>query len=263
MLKTTIVIPARYGSTRFPGKPLALLNGKTVLERVIHIAREAAEKMGNSSVLVATEDPRILEHALKNKTQAILTSEHCRTGTDRVYEALKKLPLSERPDLAINLQGDTPLVDPRYLQTLIQGFRDNASLNMATLCVRLSWQALDRLRQAKEDTPFSGTTVTLSPQGKAYWFSKQIIPAIRKEIRKEPLSPVRKHIGIYGYRWLFLEQFVHWPEGYFEALEGLEQLRVLEQGESIHVLEVEGSGDEIGIDSPEDLKRAEALLSAP
>lgn len=260
MKKAMIVIPARYGSTRFPGKPLASIAGKTMLERVVEIALEAAENCPGTGVLVATDDKRIFEHALHLGVSAAMTPAHCLTGTDRVYEALKSLPSKDRPEVVINFQGDAPLTSPSYLEALILAFQMDSSLEAVTPAVRLNWEALDRFRMAKEVTPFSGTTVTMDARGRALWFSKTIIPAIRNENRKEPFSPVYRHIGLYGYRWKFLEAFVNWPEGRYEQIEGLEQLRILERGHSLYVIEVSGTGDEMGIDTPEDLRRATAFL---
>ncbi len=231
-----------------------------MLERVVEIALEAAENCPGTGVLVATDDKRIFEHALHLGVSAAMTPANCLTGTDRVYEALKSLAPKDRPEVVINFQGDAPLTSPSYLEALIIAFQMDSSLEAVTPAVRLNWEALDRFRMGKEVTPFSGTTVTMDARGRALWFSKTIIPAIRNENRKEPFSPVYRHIGLYGYRWKFLEAFVNWPEGRYEQIEGLEQLRILERGHPLYVIEVSGTGDEMGIDTPEDLRRATAFL---
>ncbi len=259
-LNIAIAIPARYGSTRFPGKPLAKIAGQSMLSRVVDVAREAAGP-DDIAIFVATEDPRIAEHTKEIATACFMTSDRCKTGSDRVLEALKQLP--EMPDFVINLQGDAPFTPPSVIRALIEAFQKNPSLEVVTPVHRLSWNDLDRLRQNKTSTPFSGTTVIMDSQNNAKWFSKNIIPAIRKEDRTTPYSPINQHIGIYGYRVDILKKFCALSEGHYEALEGLEQLRLLENNISIRCVPVEIPEGTIqsGIDSPEDIARAEALLS--
>lgn len=258
MSNVAIVIPARYGSTRFPGKPLAMIAGKTMLERVADVANAAA---GDADVLVTTEDKRIADHAAQLGLQCIITSDDCATGSDRVLQAIKQ---SRRHyDFMINLQGDAPFTPPGVIAALIKAWKDNPALDVVTPVHQLSWENLDRLRESKKITPFSGTTVTVDKNGRALWFSKTIIPAIRKEDRTGKLSPVLQHIGLYGFKTSTLEAFCALPQGTYEKLEGLEQLRLLENGipiQTVHV-EIESGLIQTGIDSPEDVKRAEELLA--
>lgn len=180
------------------------------------------------------------------------------------------------PDFILNLQGDAPFTPPEMITALISAFVDNPKAKVLTPVHCLSWDALDHLRENKKTTPFSGTTVTFdqndhppSTPGKAFWFSKNIIPAIRGEDKmrtacassKGP-SPIWQHIGLYGYHKDSLQEFVSLPKGQHEKLEGLEQLRFLENGIEITCVPVESPNHlaQSGIDSPEDIIRAEQNL---
>lgn len=249
--KTAIVIPARYGSTRFPGKPLALIGGRSMLSYVVDVARQAG---GESDVMVATEDERIASHCEEIGADCIMTPEDCASGSDRALAAVKAS--GKRYDYIVNLQGDAPFTPADVVRQIIDAF--DSGPEVVTPVVRLSWAALDNLRENKKTTPFSGTTAVIDDSGKALWFSKNIIPAIRKEDRSTPLSPVYQHIGLYGYRADILEKFCSWPQGRLEQLEGLEQLRLLENGVEIQTVEAEYPEGilQSGIDTPEDLARA-------
>ncbi len=261
-MKTLIIIPARYGSTRFPGKPLTVIAGETMLSRVVKIARQAANKIENIMVVVATEDQRIVDHAEKDiGVECVLTSNDCATGSDRVLEALEKI--NSDAEIVIGLQGDAPFTPPEVLLQIIQKFKDEPTAQVVTPVVNLRWAELDQLRKQKEKVPFTGTTAILNPQGCALWFSKNILPAIRKENREREFSPVHQHIGLYGYRVATLRQFVSLPQGHYEQLEGLEQLRFLENDIPIHTvtLNIAAGLAQAGIDSPEDVIRAEKILA--
>lgn len=263
-MKTAIVIPARYGSTRFPGKPLAEIAGKTMLERVVDVARAAAKGMEDDvQILVATDDDRIGEHCTKIGVYFLMTPSDAPTGSDRVLAALRQL--NEWPDFVINLQGDAPFTPPSVVQALIHAFEVNRRVEIVTPVHRLTWAELDALRESKKTTPFSGTTAILNARNEALWFSKAILPAIRAEAALRTaggLSPVWQHMGLYGFRIDALEKFVMLPQGYYEALEGLEQLRMIENGLRIQAVpvEVDAAAFHSGIDSPEDLARAEERL---
>ncbi len=259
-MKTAIIIPARYGSTRFPGKPLAILGGKPVLAHVVDIAKQVAKKIDGVTYHVATDDARIKTFCDDHSIPVILTSENYETGTDRVMGAVKTLPTP--PDFIINLQGDAPFTPADFVIDIINAYQSNPSTDIVTPVVQLSWDELDALRESKKTTPFSGTTATLDKNNRTLWFSKNIIPAIRKEDRKNPLSPVYRHIGLYGYARESLEKYIATPQSHYEQLEGLEQLRALENGMTIQAVVVDYAGRPAmtGIDSPEDLTRAESLL---
>ena len=261
-----IAIPARYGSTRFPGKPLAKIAGKTMVQRVLEIAHKAAEPYGDAlDIFVTTEDKRIADHVTEDLGEScISTPPSCKTGSDRVLSALRQL--DEWPDFIINLQGDAPFTPPTVVQDIIEAYNLNPKAEVITPIHRLSWEDLDSLREAKALTPFSGTTVVVNNKRQAMWFSKNIIPAIRKEEElrgTSPYSPVLQHIGLYGFRTDVLERYCNLPEGVNEKLEGLEQLRMLENGISITTVEVQAAHGMIqsGIDSPEDIQRAEKFFA--
>lgn len=261
-MRTAIIIPARWGSTRLPGKPLLPIAGRSMLSRVVAIARVAAD--AETSVAVATDDDRIIAHCGELGVMALRTPADCATGTDRVRAAAALLP--EQPDFIVNLQGDAPLTPPDFVRALIDRFRQTPC-DMITPVVQLSWDGLDAMRVAKQATPFSGTIAVFDPiSGRAHWFSKNIIPALRKEdaLRQQNVrAPVWRHIGLYGYSRAMLERYSTLPEGLYERLEGLEQLRVLEHGFEIICVPVDyrGRPSMSGVDSPEDIGRAEALIA--
>ena len=262
MVKTLVVIPARYGSSRFPGKPLAKIAGKEMLLRVVDIAKKGT-KNTDARIVVATEDNRIEDFCKDHQIECLMTSDACKTGSDRVCEAVKKLGI--KPELIINLQGDNPVCPPWFIEELIKTFESDPSVDLVTPCTELSWEALDKLRESKKSTPFSGTTCVVDKNGYALWFSKNIIPAVRKEAdlrEKGDKSPVLRHIGLYGYKYDSLFRFKELEESSYEKLEGLEQLRFLENGMKIKVALVDYGAFEgmSGVDSPEDVARAEALF---
>ncbi len=262
-LRTAIIIPARYGSSRLPGKPLVRIAGETMLSRVVAIARAAAREVAAVSVHVATDDARIAAHCAEIGIPALMTAPEAQSGTDRVAEAVRALP--ETPDFILNLQGDAPLTPPAFLTAMIHAFTADPC-DVITPVTQLSWPELDELREQKRITPHSGTTAVFdAATGRALWFSKQIIPAIRKEEEARmhsPLAPVYRHIGLYGYSRDMLMTYSSLPEGTYERLEGLEQLRVLERGYHMRCVPVsyDGRPSMSGVDSPEDVARAQALL---
>lgn len=267
-LETAIIIPARYGSTRFPGKPLALLGGESMVVRTARNAEKAAEQIGNCVALVATDDDRILRHCEDNNIRCIMTERGVPSGSDRALQAVQAFEMKFKAEIniIINLQGDAPFTPPGHVLAVYELLKECSDFDVATPYIKLSWDALDRLRSNKELTPFSGTTLIATENKRALWFSKNIIPAMRKEsdLRKaNPLSPVCRHIGLYAFRRTALEKFVSLPVGRWENLEGLEQLRCLENDMVIGCTEVQPANIAIsGIDTPEDLCRAEALLAA-
>ena len=260
-MKSLIVVPARYGSTRFSGKPLHMIAGKTLLERVVRVAQIAAKETG-SALSVATDDQRIFEAAEALGVDVVMTDADLQSGTDRAYAAA--LAQKTQPEFVVNLQGDAPFTPPSFLSRMIAVARDTAA-DVVTPVMQLSWAELDRLREMKLTTPFSGTTCVMKPDGEAMWFSKIILPAMRKEAElreASPMSPVYKHIGLYGYRLGALERFAALPVSPMEALEGLEQLRFLENGMRVQTFSVEVPPISLsGIDTPQDAARAEALIA--
>lgn len=262
MTNDLIVVPARFGSTRLPGKPLLPIAGRTLLERVVAVARAAADRAGRCDVVVATDDARIAEHAHAIGAEVAMTEAALDSGSARACEAARARP--HAPDLVINLQGDAPFVPPAVVAGLIETLRCSGA-DVATPVYRLNWERLDRLRRHKEASPFSGTTCVRDEHGRALWFSKTILPAIRDEATlraADPLSPVWQHLGLYGYRMGALDWFAAAPQSGYERLEGLEQLRFLEGGKTIATVEVEQPLHAMsGIDTPADLALAEAAIA--
>ena len=246
-MKTIIVIPARYASTRFPGKPLALIHGQSMLSHTVETAKKT-----NLPVYVTTEDDRIAALCHDINEECLMTSPDCPTGSDRVLAAAKQL--TAPPDVVINLQGDAPFTPPEFIHAIVDAFQHNLNYDVVTPIHRLSWSDLDALREAKKTTPFTGTTAVIDSQGKALWFSKNILPAIRQENRTEPYSPVHQHIGLYGFKLQALEQFCALPCGHYEQIEGLEQLRLIENGMHLQTVTVANNSHHVpsGIASPEE-----------
>lgn len=257
----TIVIPARHGSVRLPGKPLIPIAGRSLLSRVVDIARRAAALSGRTDVLVATDDDRIADHAAALNVPVALTRSDITTGSGRVLAAMADRDAS----IIVNLQGDAPFVAPEMVAALIAAMRSE-SPPVTTGATRLSWTALDDLRAQKLLSPSSGTTCIVSPGGIAIWFSKAIIPFIRDEAALRaatPTSPVFRHVGMYAYTPDALRRFEAAPPSPYERLEGLEQLRFLDIGLPIRIVEMPAPAASMsGIDTLDDVRLAEALIAA-
>ena len=232
-----IIIPARYASTRFPGKPLALINGKPMIQHVY----EAATTSATNHVSVATDNERIAACVKSFGGQAVMTSPTLPSGTDRCGQAAQMLGLTPE-DIVINVQGDEPFITGKIINLLIQLFRDPA-VQIATLTSLIT--------RAEEVNDPNKVKVVFDKNHKALYFSRHNIPYLRNP---EQFTPrYFKHIGIYGYRYGTLQELIQLPESDLEKSEKLEQLRWLENGYSIHVAECKYEG--IGVDTPEDLKQ--------
>jgi 3-deoxy-manno-octulosonate cytidylyltransferase (CMP-KDO synthetase) len=237
--RIAVIIPARYGAQRFPGKPLADLGGRPVIAHVIERARRAR---GVDVVAVATDDERIATAAERAGAEAIVTGD-APTGTDRAAEAARRL--RPAPDVVVNLQGDEPLIEPEAIETLVQAMAPG--VEMATLARPLAEGELARPQVVK---------VVVDGRGDALYFSRAPIPH-RRAGGESPLA--RAHVGIYAFTAAFLQEFASLPPGRLEAEESLEQLRALEHGRRIRVADTRYAG--FGIDTPEDLERARALVA--
>ena len=242
---TVAVIPARFGSSRLEGKPLADIAGKSMIQRVY-------EQAGKSSVvtrtIVATDDERIVRAVQAFGGEALMTSDTCRSGTDRVAETADILGLS-RKDILINIQGDQPVFDPRCLDYMIRPFDTEDGLLMSTLAFKIE--------NKREITDPKDVKVVFDRNGFALYFSRAQIPFPRDG---QPDVDYYKHLGFYAYTKEFLDKIVALPTGTCEDVEKLEQLRVLENGHPIKV--VVSPYDSPEIDLPEDIKRIEAGLLA-
>ena len=259
-----ICIPARYASTRLPAKPLQKIAGVEMLKRVAYIAAYMCKQNPCCHYVVATDDERILSFCRQSHIPVMMTLENCKSGTERCWNAVSQL--KQQPELVINLQGDNPLCPPWFLEQLIQAWQEDKETQVFTPFLHLSWGEYDMLKEEKKSTPFSGTTVLVDRQGHALAFSKMMIPAIRNEdrLRKElEKSPVRRHIGLYAYTYSALKNYLALSPSPYEEPEGLEQMRFLHHQIPIKMVEVDYRGRKSmsGVDSPEDVARAEAIIA--
>lgn len=237
------VIPARYGSTRFPGKPLVPLHGKPLLQWTIEGTRGSRLL---HDVIVATDDDRIFKLAVGCGAKAVMTDSDLPSGTDRVFAAVRDLDC----DVAVNIQGDEPLVTGALIDQLAQIFIDEPAVDMATLAHPLSTDDLKNPNAVK---------VVLNARDEALYFSRFAIPYSRQSAEQlGDFSGAFRHIGMYAYRKKFLEQFCAAPPALIEKAESLEQLRALHLGAKIKVLKVSEAG--LGVDTPEDIAKVEHLL---
>ncbi len=238
-MKKVIVIPARYESTRLPGKPLLEIAGKPLLQLVHERASESRLK---NAIIVATDDERIARAVSSFGAEAVMTGASCKSGTDRVFEAIK----DTEADIIINVQGDEPFIRPDMVDLLFSVI-EKEDLNMATLCSPIANDSEYRDRNTVK--------VVLDKNGFALYFSRSPIPYLTNGAMRPVLY---KHIGIYGFKRDFLERFVTMPKSRLEEMESLEQLRVLENGFRIRVLTTHYDG--FGIDTFADLERARLIL---
>ena len=225
------------------------------------MARAAIAGIGDAALVVATDDQQIADHAREAGCEAAMTRSDIATGSGRALAAA--LQQSAPPRFVVNLQGDSPFQPEAALRTVIASLQSGAEV--ATPVIALDWDALDALRDHKSRSPFSGTTCARAPDGRALWFSKAIIPAIRDEAvlrASQPLSPVWRHVGLYGYTLDALMRFERTPPTHLENLEGLEQLRLLELGIPVSTVPVDPPRfDSSGIDTQADISRVEALIA--
>lgn len=254
------IIPARYGSTRLPGKPLLDLAGKPIIQHVFE--RTKATTLVDR-VLIATDDMRIADVVRAFGGEVLITRADHETGTDRIAEAARNI----EGDIVVNVQGDEPFIDPQTIDLTVAPLIMDDSLMMSTVC--------EPLARAEDLFNSNVVKVVLDQQGNALYFSRAPIPfprnaadakslidtqAIIGQLTPEILQHYRKHVGLYVYRRNFLLEFTTWPRAILEEIESLEQLRVLTQGYRIRVITVQRSS--VGIDTPEDLARARAIFEA-
>lgn len=255
--QTIAIIPARYGSTRLPGKPLLDLAGKPIIQ---HVYERAAQARTIARVLVATDDERIAQVVSAFGGGVVITRADHETGTDRIAEAARGVDA----EIVVNVQGDEPLIDPDTIDAAVAPLLADSSLVMSTTC--------EPLARAEDLFNANIVKVTLDSAGNALYFSRAPIPfprdiaagadtaTIIERVNAQPelLARYRKHTGLYVYRRGFLLDFTTWPRTPLETTESLEQLRALERGCQIRVVTVTRSS--IGIDTPEDLARARRVL---
>ncbi|MFD2179686.1 3-deoxy-manno-octulosonate cytidylyltransferase [Veronia pacifica] len=245
----TVVIPARYDSSRLPGKPLADIGGKPMVQWVY----EQSVKSGATRVIVATDDQRIVDAVEAFGGEACMTSADHQSGTERLAEVIEVFQLAD-DELIINVQGDEPLIPPAVIRQVAENLSQSKA-PMATLAINID----------HKDEVFNPNVVKVvtDKEGYAIYFSRATIPWDRNNFSKDPIevhNDLKRHIGIYGYRAGFIGKYIGWEPSPIERIESLEQLRVLWYGEKIHV-DVAIEVPPPGVDTPEDLENVRQLLA--
>lgn len=259
-MKTVLMIPARYASTRYPGKPLAELRQKDgTTKTLIQMTWEAALQVGGvDAIYVVTDDDRIKDASEAFGASVLMTSPEAANGTERCAEALAQVDA----DLVVNLQGDAPLTPPWFVEALIERMKSDATAQVATPVLRCDRQTYDMFVEDRKAGRVGGTTAVFDTNLHGLYFSKEVIPYIAPGKIPDPI-PVFHHVGVYAYRPDALTAYMGWPEGELEKREGLEQLRFLENGATVACVEVDAKGRLFWeLNNPEDVPRIEAVLGA-
>ncbi len=259
-MATLLVIPARFASTRYPGKPLVKLCGvdgtsRSLIERSWDAARQVK---GVERIVVATDDDRIRGAAEAFGAEVVMTSGQCRNGTERCAEVAQKLGSY---DIIVNLQGDAPLTPPWFVEDLIDAMQ-NPEISVATPVLRCDAEALNGFQQDRENGRVGGTTAVFDRGGRALYFSKEVLPYTGRRFTKDEEIPVFHHVGVYAYRAQALQKYPNWPEGRLEKWEGLEQLRFMENATPVSCVEVDAKGRAFWeLNNPTDVAILEKILS--
>ena len=260
-MRTVILVPARFASSRYPGKPLVELTGASGARKpLIQRSFEAASKVaGVSEVFVVTDDDRIAASCAVFGAPVIMTSPECRNGTERCAEALGQIGDA---DLVINVQGDALLTPPSFVEALIAHCASDPDAQVATPAIRLRSDEVRQLLVEESRGLVGGTSVVVDGQGNALYFSKRLIPHLPNGALDSELSPIRFHVGVYGYRREALERYAATAESDLEKLEGLEQLRFLVAGIPVAVVEVQRPAFALReLNNPEDVPAIEQALA--
>jgi len=256
-----VVIPARYASTRYPGKPLVALRGaagdaKSLIRRSWDAAMSVA---GVDRVVVATDDYRIADATRTFDAEVVMTSTACENGTERCAEAVRNL--GDGYDIVVNLQGDAPLTPAWFIEDLVAGLRAQPDAQVATPVLRTDGRALNGLLEDRRAGRVGGTTAVFGADHNALYFSKEVIPFTGNVYSDDADTPVFHHVGVYAYRPAALAAYPTWSAGPLERLEGLEQLRFLDRGAHMLCVEVAAKGRQFWeLNNPEDVPRIEAML---
>jgi 3-deoxy-manno-octulosonate cytidylyltransferase (CMP-KDO synthetase) len=260
-MSVLLVIPARYASARYPGKPLVSLKGPDGEKTLIRRSWEAAMAVrGIARVVVATDDTRIRDHATGFGVEVIMTSSTAQNGTERCAEVAALLP---GYDIVVNLQGDAPLTPAWFVEDLIAGLRAAPEADIATPVLRCDGRALNGFLADRRAGRVGGTTAVFGARMRGLYFSKEVIPFTARSYGDDEATPVFHHVGVYAYRPAALAAYPTWPVGPLEALEGLEQLRFLENGRQVLCVEVDGKGRTFWeLNNPSDVPVIEAALAA-
>lgn len=261
-MSVLIAIPARYASQRYPGKPLVALRGadgtsQSLIERSW---RAAMAVTGVDRVVVATDDVRIKDAAEAFGAEVVMTSESCQNGTERCAETLQTLRAGY--DIVVNLQGDAPLTPAWFVEDLVSGLRAAPEAEVATPVLRCDGAALNGFLADRKAGRVGGTTAVFDRQGHAMYFSKEVVPFTSKIYADTEDTPVFHHVGVYAYRPDALMTYPEWPAGPLEQLEGLEQLRFMENGRNVLCVEVEARGRQFWeLNNPEDVPKLEQMMA--
>ena len=262
MASFAIIIPARYASTRYPGKPLVPLRGaggiaKTLIQRSWECASKVPHAVG---VWVATDDDRIADEVRSFGGQVVMTSTGCANGTERCAEAIAQL--GDIADVVVNLQGDAPLSPSSIVEKLVARLDEDPEVAMATLAVRCSGSAYKHLTADAIEGRVGGTTAVFNQSYRALYFSKRIIPYLRDTAAEEPVLPVHLHLGLYAYRPSALVHYKAAPVSKLEQVEGLEQLRFLDLGLPVSIVQLNSlDWDSIELNNPSDVQVIERVLA--
>jgi 3-deoxy-manno-octulosonate cytidylyltransferase (CMP-KDO synthetase) len=261
-MSVLVAIPARFASTRYPGKPLVELKGasgqaKSLIRRSWDAARAVR---GVDRVVVATDDDRIRAAAEGFGAEVVMTSSDCANGTERCAEVLDNL--GGGYDIVVNLQGDAPLTPAWFVEDLVAGLRADPMADIATPVLRCDGRALNGFLDDRKAGRVGGTTAVFTRENHALYFSKEVIPYTSERYADDAPTPVFHHVGVYAYRPSALGAYPRWDSGPLERLEGLEQLRFLEHGHRILCVEVEARGRQFWeLNNPEDVARIEAMMA--
>lgn len=259
-MSVLIVIPARYASTRYPGKPLVSLKGPDGDKTLIRRSHEAAMAVrGVDRVVVATDDDRIRDHAQGFGAEVVMTSSSAQNGTERCAEVAALLPGF---DVVVNLQGDAPLTPAWFVEDLIAGLRADPGADIATPVLRCDGRALNGFLADRRAGRVGGTTAVFGAGMRGLYFSKEVIPYTGKTYADADETPVFHHVGVYAYRPAALAAYPSWPVGPLETLEGLEQLRFLENGRQLLCVQVDARGRQFWeLNNPSDVPVIEAMMA--
>lgn len=256
-----LVIPARYASSRYPGKPLASLTGATgkSLSLIERSWRAACAVSGVDRVVVATDDDRIRDASQAFGAEVVMTSDTCENGTERCAEA--HTALGGAFDIVVNLQGDAPLTPHWFVEGLVDGLRSAPDAEIATPVLRCDGATLNAFLDDRKAGRVGGTTAVFDHQRHALYFSKEVIPFTSDTYQPADPTPVFHHVGVYAYRSEALAAYPAWPSGPLEKLEGLEQLRFMENGRAVLCVEVEARGRAFWeLNNPEDVPKIEQMM---
>lgn len=255
--KTAIIIPSRMNSTRFPRKSLAMLKGAKGDERsLVERCFMAASEVDVDAIYVATDHEEIAEHVRGFGGIALMTPESCRNGTERCAALLDQVDA----DLIINFQGDAPLIPSDFVTALIDHMKAHRDAEMATPVMPCNREILQALIEDRKHGQVGGTTAAVAADGRALYFSKEVLPIADKLIDTDPAS-VYLHVGLYAYRREVLAQYASWPQGHLEMIEGLEQLRFLENGRRVDCVKVDAKGRGFWeVNNPSDVALVETAL---